>query len=219
MNTFKHKSNLNNSIILNDEERNLILGTLLGDGFIQKRNDSFRLKIEHSETEKNLVLWKHNILKRLCNENAVKTICKKNGEKTVVFYTKSGLWLKEIHELFYKFNHETNRYVKTITPECVEKLPKSNILVAVWFLDDGSIRKDCCAGKIATQGFSLEENHLLCAYLHKWHITCQIVPVVKKKQQYYISIPAKQFCNFLKIIEFYVRQIPELNHLLNEKTP
>jgi hypothetical protein len=214
---------------LTDYEQALIMGTLLGDAHIQKRKGSYRLKIEHGIDQKAYVFWKHEKLKRFCTTTQPpKTMISKEGYSTVVFYTTSGKWIEEIYHLFYKaapltlpskegLNNKEARFVKTITPELIEKLPMLPILLAVFFMDDGSVRNDCYAGKLATQGFTLDANHLLCSYLLKWNIECKVVPHKKSKNQYYISIPAKSFRNLVMQIEPIVNEIPEMKYKLNDQ--
>ena len=47
---------------LTDEQKQLILGTLLGDGAIEKRWKNPRLRIDHASAQKEYVFWKYNIL-------------------------------------------------------------------------------------------------------------------------------------------------------------
>ena len=96
-------------------------------------------------------------------------------------------------------------------------------LLVTWFLDDGSVREDYYAGRIATQSFTKEENELLCNYLNKWGITAKVVVHNFSKNQYGISLPAHTFRDFTKIIEPVVKnEIPDMIYKLNEsrkKTP
>lgn len=108
------------------------------------------------------------------------------------------------------------RYRKTITQEVIDKLPVDPLVVAVWYLDDGSIRNDCYAGKIASQGFSKEENELLCDYLRKFNINCHIVKHTEISGQWYITIPASTFGNLIKVIDPIVREVPSMVYKLNE---
>lgn len=211
---------MNNSPVnknLTDIEKALIMGTLLGNAHIQKRGNSYRLKIEHGINQKSYVLWKYAKLQRFCTTTqppVIKTDTK--GFSTVIFYTTSGKWLEEIYSLFYK-ERENGRFVKIITNELIDKLPMIPMLLAVFFMDDGSVRNDCYAGKLATQVFSKNENHLLCSYFTKWNIECQVVAHKKSKNQYYISIPAKSFGKLVKEIEPIVKEIPEMIYKLNDQ--
>lgn len=213
----KEKNHMNESIKMTDVEKALIMGTLLGDAHIQKRGNSYRLKIEHGIDQESYVFWKHGKLQRFCQTTQKpKIVTSKKRFQTVLFYTTSGKWLEEIYRLFYK-ETEKNKFVKTITPELIENLLMSPILLAVFFMDDGSVRNDCYAGKLATQGFSKDENHLLCSYLEKWSIECKVVAHIKSKNQYYITIPAKTFGNLVKEIEPIVNEIPLMSYKLNQQ--
>lgn len=203
---------------LSSEESAIILGTVLGDGHIQKRGNSYRLKIEHGIKQRSYVDWKHKKLRRLCQTTQPpKTVIRMvdgKPEESVLFYTSSGKWLKGIYDLFYK--EKDDRLQKVVTREFIDSLPMDASLLAVFFMDDGSVRNDCYSGKIATQDFSLDENHLLCEYLRKWNIEAKVVLHHEKNQQYYISIPTASFGTLIQIIEPIVRQIPEMEYKLNE---
>ncbi len=85
-------------------------------------------------------------------------------------------------------------FVKTITPELIDKLPMNPLVLTTFFLDDGSVRDDCYAGKLATQGFSKEGCELLREYFLKWNINCNVVKHTKESQKHYLSIGASTFC-------------------------
>lgn len=202
-------------IVLTEDERALIMGTLLGDAHLQKRKNSYRLKIAHGVNQKEYVFWKHKKLKNVCKTTRPpKTVTSNKGFTTVYFYTSSGLWLEEFHRLFYK--KKGNRYVKTITPELIESLPMNPLVLAMFFMDDGSVRNDCKAGKLATQCFSKTENLLLCSYFQKWNIECNVVFHLERKNQYYITIPAATFGNLVAVIAPIVREIPDMVYKLND---
>ncbi len=202
---------------LSDMERAILMGSILGDGTLQKRGEkSFRHRVSHSIFQKSYVEWKYTKLNRLCQTTQPpKEVTTKKGFVSVEFYTASGDFLKEFFELFYK-ELPTGNFVKTITPELIEKLPLDPILLAVWFMDDGSARSDCYAANLATQCFSLEEHHLLKDYLKKWDINCNIVKHSKKSGQYYLYIPRQAFPRLVEIIEPTVSEIPDMVYKLKK---
>ncbi len=206
-------------ISLSDTERAILMGSILGDGTLQKRGlNSFRHRVSHSISQKSYVEWKYGKLTRLCQTTQPpKEVTNKKGYVSVEFDTSSGDYLKELFDLFYK-KSSSDKFVKTITPELIEKLPLDPILLAVWFMDDGSARNDCYAGNLATQCFSLEEHHLLKDYLKKWDLDCNIVKHSnkKKKKTYYLYLPRKSFPKFVSIIESTVKEIPDMIYKLNE---
>jgi len=154
------------SNFFSESEIALIMGTLLGDGHLNKRCESYRIKIDHSFDQKEYILWKHNKLKRLCQTTQEpKEILDKKGNKGIEFYTSSSKEYKSIHSLFYqlqkvkeKSGTEKEKYVKVITRQLIDNLPTNPLVLATFYMDDGSVRNDCYAGKLATQGFSQEES-------------------------------------------------------------
>jgi hypothetical protein len=199
---------------LSATEKAILYGSLLGDGCLVKRGNSYRYKIEQGEEQKTYVDWKYEKLGRLCQTTQPpKKVTSKKGFVSYLFYTSSGLYLKELYDLYYEKKSD-GKYVKTITQQLIDSLPMDPIVLAVLFMDDGSVRNDCYAGKIATQCFSLEEQHLLSDYLKKWGIDCNIVK--HNKEQFYISIPAKSFGRLAEIIEPTVLEIPVMSYKLNK---
>lgn len=206
---------------LTENEEALILGTLLGDAHIQKRGRSYRLKIAHGIDQLEYVEWKYKNLQRLCNpDGKPKQSLIKNQYGVVHFYLRSGLYLEPYHELFYtekERNKGELRPTKVITRNLIDHLPMNPITLATFFMDDGSVRNDCAGAKLATQCYSLEENHLLNEYLGKWGIPCQVVAHKKSKNQYYLSIPAKYFRILREHIEPMVKEIPHMDYKLNAR--
>lgn len=201
---------------LQENEKALIMGTLLGDAHLQKRKNSYRLKIEHSMAQKEYVLWKYKELARLCQTTQPpKEVTSKRGHTTVVFYTSSGSYLEEIHSLFYK--PVGDRFNKTITPELIAALPMNPLVLVAWFLDDGSVRDDAYSGKMATQGFTKTESLLLKGYLQQWGIDSQVVAHSVANNQYYISLPARTFSKLIDKIEPIVSsEISSMDYKLNK---
>nr|ALO21702.1 putative LAGLIDADG homing endonuclease [Stephanosphaera pluvialis] len=215
---------------LTTEELSVIVGALLGDAHLQKRNGSYRLKITQAATQREYLTWKYRKLQRLCTTTQAPTSAvDRKGNESVTFYTSSGLWLAPIHSLYYELAE--SKYVKKITQALIDSLPMDPMVLAIWFMDDGSIRNDCYAGKLATQGFTREESELLCQYLNKWGIVGNVVYHTVSSGQYYISIPASSFGRLIEIIEPLdgrgrpsrpiVREIPTMVYKLNDlnRTP
>ncbi|ERL60644.1 LAGLIDADG DNA endonuclease family protein [Piscirickettsia salmonis LF-89 = ATCC VR-1361] len=219
--TSPKEGSVNTKVVqLTTEEFSLIVGSLLGDAHIQKRKGSYRLKFTHGATQKAYLTWKYNKLRRFCTTTQGPTSAvDKKGYETFTFYTSSGQWLEPIHRLFYE--NVDGKYVKKVTQKLIDSLPMHPMVLGTWYMDDGSIRNDCYAGKIATQGFTKEENEQLFKYLNKWGILVKVVKHIEKKNQYYISIPASSFGKLVEVIEPIVREIPVMVYKLNDsnKTP
>jgi hypothetical protein len=226
---FSSENSKSLSLSPTEEQNAIIHGTLLGDGHIQKRGESYRLKISHTEKHQEYTNWLHSKLESLCQTTQKPTLrISSQGHKSYEFSLTSGSYLKKYHDLYYKaidkivtsadgVSKTLTRYQKVLTPELIEQLPDNPYLPAVWFMDDGSVRSDCYSGRIATQGFSKQECVLLKeGYFPKLDLSPSIVLHSRVKQQYTISIPAKQFSKFIEIVEKPIREVPCMVYKLNE---
>jgi hypothetical protein len=133
---------------LSEEERLVIIGSLLGDGCLERNGKYFRLQITHSIKQKDYLVWKMDKLKNLTNGKIYiyKTSCR--------FRTKTLPIFKKFYRMFYVNG------VKRI-PSNIHTLLKNDLVLSVWFMDDGNIRKikDKVYGYyLNTQGFSREDN-------------------------------------------------------------
>ncbi len=110
-------------------QKSLIVGTILGDGYLRiipGRKNAF-LEINHSISQKEYVDWKFEKLKNICNSGP--TARKGNGNRIAYrFFTKQYPELTEIYNNFYKDGYK-------IVPD---NLKLDVIALSVWFMDDGS---------------------------------------------------------------------------------
>ena len=99
---------IKNSLYLTDEQKSLIVGSMLGDGTLRVGEGAVNanLKIEHGLAQQDYVWWKYNILKPLVFTGPkISYRYKENGDK----YAKS-LWFRTIrhpeitdfHKRFYE---------------------------------------------------------------------------------------------------------------------
>jgi hypothetical protein len=111
---------------LSEIQKQLILGCVLGDGYIRKKVNA-HLQVTHSIKQKEYVDWKYKMLDGLVNSHP--KIYKGNGNRVGYrFFTKSLPQLTQIYHYFYKGG------VK-IVPKGLKLTPLS---LAVWYMDDGS---------------------------------------------------------------------------------
>src|SRR3989344_4240825 len=125
-------------------QRDLIIGTLLGDGTLEKTRagKNYCLKIQHSIKQSELVFWKYRQL-----QNFVLAPPKQQAvNQSLRFRTVSHHELKEFEEMLNPF------------------------VLSVWFMDDGNKRIEY--GKLQgfhlnTQSFSVKENERLKSAIYK----------------------------------------------------
>ena len=200
--------NLRDSLVLSPEQSSLIYGTLLGDGSIignqANKQKNYRLQIGHSKKQKELVLWKYEILK----DFVIKPPSYKKINNSWMFRTISHPQITEIYHLFYKDG-------KKILPPNIEEILKDKLSLAVWYMDDGckSLRKGEEEGLILnTQSFRLNEVENLSVIIenlyriktgiHRDHNRFRLY--VNKRQRY-------QFSNLIKeyIIDILRYKLPK----------
>lgn len=194
--------------ILSQIQKEVLLGTLLGDGHLEKNGKFVRLKIDHSLKQKDYVEYKYHIF----NEHAAsepKVISVFDGRtssiyKHVRFNTKTIPELVEFWKLFYQDRK------KKIPKEIIE-LFYSPLSLAIWYMDDGARRTDCNALRIHSTAYPLEENILLKEMLLKnYGIKAKIHKVTKN--YYVIYIPSSEARKFCSLIELHT--IPSLRYKL-----
>ena len=140
------------------EQKNLILGTLLGDGSIEKRWKNPRLRIDHSIAQKDYVFWKYNILKSVATRlpHIVNELDKRSGKLSTRWYfsTQAIPELDFFYQLFYRDRR------KAITQSLFDHFTEP-LSLAVWLMDDGYKRNDCDALRLSTDCFSYAEQEIL----------------------------------------------------------
>jgi recombination protein RecA len=183
----------------NQEQKDMIVGTVLGDGCISphgRKNKSYRLIVGHCEKQKDFLLWKKSILGNLVNTVSQR----KDKRKNSIMYNFATITHDEFgfyRDLFYKDNK------KIIKNELIQYL--SPLSLAVWFLDDGSLYKNVNM-RIATDSFSKDENEKLQFMLKvKFDIDSKIHEYKRlNNKYYYMSFNKNNSIKMTEIITPYV---------------
>ncbi len=124
---------------LTKQQTNVLIGTILGDGFLQKTGEkNARLRLEHSQKQKDYVLWKGNIFGRLFQgrPNYLERIHPKN--KVAYKYCR---WQSSSGPAFGKWRKYFYPNGKKIIPIDIGKILTEPIALAVWYMDDGYFNK------------------------------------------------------------------------------
>lgn len=172
---------------LTQEQKSVITGSVLGDGYIRKMNgrkDAF-LEINHSNKAEKYVDWKYQILKDICKSPPKERISGKD-RLAYRFFTKQHPEITKIMNKFYK------NKVKTI-PKDLELNP---LILAIWFMDDGSKSRKYDV-YLNTQQFSMKEQRILLYSLRKMGLKARL----NKDKKYYR-------------IRFLKKSIPKLNQII-----
>ena len=181
---------------LTEEQRQILIGVLLGDGAMRKKTHAL-LEINHSYTQKEYVEWLYQHFKKYVGTPPKAR--KGNGDRTAYrFTTKSVSVFTHFYNLFFKGNKKT----------IPETLALSPLTLAIWYMDDGSR----CDTDIYfnSQQFSLEEQEKLVIELNKQF---KVKSSLNRDKQYYrIRIKKESVSMFMKIISPYI--IPSMKYKL-----
>jgi hypothetical protein len=128
--------------------RELLHGTVLGDGYLEPHGKGVRLQIIHSVAQKEYIEWKHRELAQL-NPSPLYYYAK-TRYPFWRFVTRSHPYLMELRELFYVAGRK-------IIPDRILELLNTPQSLAVWFMDDGTLNKSSGSMLFETQSFSTED--------------------------------------------------------------
>ncbi len=189
---------------LSDRTKEVILGTLLGDGSLKKQKNyaNVRIQFRHSEKDSEYFFWKAKQLQEIAGNKSV-NLQKPDGyskNNKLRFLSRALPALTQLHELTHKKNTLRIRrmWLNNMTP----------LSLAIWWCDDGSlIGEGGRKGVFCTDGFDKESVKVLAQYLDKvWNIRTKVAPVGRKRdgkqEQYWrlwIQSP-EELKKFLRII-------------------
>lgn len=135
--------------VMDNKQREIIIGTLLGDAWIDNKS----LRVKQSETHKEYVFWLYSHLKNLCKSPPKE----RKDYKQWYFQTRFSEHISKYKDMFYRNG------IKVI-PENINELLVSPLSLAVWYMDDGSLDyrpKDHYNFSLSTNAFTLDENKSL----------------------------------------------------------
>lgn len=199
VNPKQRKYELIKKIPLTQLQKEMIVGTVLGDGCIAphgRKNKSYRLIVGHCEIQKDFLMWKKSIL-----GNFVNVINRREDKrKNSIMYNFTTVVHNEF-KFFYHLFYENNK--KIIRTEIINYI--TPLSVAVWFSDDGSINKNVNM-RISTDGFTKKENEVLQEmFKTKFDIKCKICTYTRNGKDYHFLSFNKANSELLtKLIKPYV---------------
>jgi len=214
--------NYKKGLKLTQIQREIIVGTLLGDGHLETsdKGKTYRLKIEHSTKQKEYVEWLYSQFKSWINggikiweriskfPNGSTKISQKCG-----FTTFSLGFLRFYGQQFY------SNGIKVI-PKLLEKLLTSTS-IAIWFLDDGSFKSQRHKTFIIhSHGYSKNELKVVQKCFARFGIETKLHKQKREKGIYWriyvLSESAEKFAGMVKPI---INQIPSMSYKLGNKLP
>lgn len=162
------------NLVLNTELEEVIIGTMLGDAYAEKRNSNSNTRLQFKQSVKNKDYIDHlySLFKDYCNSEPKSTLSLDNREGknleniSIKFWSSSLPCFNKYRELFY------NESGIKIIPPTLEDLLSARSL-AYWIMDDGY--KSANGFYLCTESYTLEENKFLKDLLkNKFNLDCGI---------------------------------------------
>jgi len=173
---------------LTQYQKSIIIGSILGDGYIRKirgRSEAF-LEVNHSVLQQDYVDWKYKVLANITKSAPKKRLCNE-GRVAYRFFTKQHHYLSYLLSIYYQ------DHVKIIP----KNLKLNSLILAVWYMDDGSMCRERDV-YLNTQQFSIEDQLNLLASLEKIGLQARL----NKDKEYYR-------------IRFLKNSLQKLKHLIS----
>lgn len=152
-------------MVLTQSQRDLIVGTLLGDGNLQTLNgNTWRYRAIHKAAHEPYIFHKYNILKEYCNtEPKYSSFLDPRTKSLYSRFTFQTLVINDLRyygKLFYE--QDDNLLWKKKVPKNIASLLTAQGL-AYWYMDDGALkwRGKSNAVRLCTDSFSSSEVMLL----------------------------------------------------------
>ena len=189
----------------------IVVGTILGDGCLERNGRNVRLRIDHSVNQKGFVDWKFHELQELqelnpSNPRLVERVDSRTRRLHVNyrFSTETTSALNKYFTMFYG-----NQGCKDI-PSSVGTVLTTVLSLAVWYMDDGGRRGDCKSGYLNTNAYSVRDVESLKECLFERFGVATATHFAAGKPRIYI--PKSQFAMFCDLIRPYV--IDEMRYKL-----
>ena len=131
---------------LSEQQCDLVVGSLLGDGYLVKTTRGYAFRVNHGLAQKDYVDWKYKLLQNFVNSRP------RTADNCYYFRTVSHSFFDQLRGQFYDGK-------KKIVPQQLIENRMNPFMLAIWIMDDGS--KDSKQLRINSQSFSRQENLFL----------------------------------------------------------
>lgn len=186
----------------------IVLGTVLGDGCLERNGSNVRLRIDHCVKQAAFVDWKFCELRELgpLPRRVVDRIDPRTGRNHVNyrFATRTTSVLNGYYSMFYGPDK-----CKTI-PMDMPELLAAPLSLAVWYMDDGGRRGDCRSGYLNTNAYGIGDVEILKECLSRNFGIPTSTHFAAGKPRIYV--PQAHFSQFCDLIRPHV--IPEMAYKL-----
>ncbi len=183
------------SLKLTDEQREVLIGVLLGDAHLETQNGgrTYRMKLEYSTDHREYANHLYQIFKEW-----ILTPPQQKQDAT-----HNNIWFQTVsHPAFRFFAHQFYDDTKKCVPKLIHRY-LSERAIAYWFMDDGSIKSRDSKGVIFnTHGFVQNDvQRLIEALRRKFALEAS---ERKQKDGLQVYISGKSYERFCEIVEPFI---------------
>jgi len=193
------------TLLISKRQKDILIGVMLGDGHLEQLHTPTlaRLKIQHSIKQKSYTDWIYNEFRNWVRSKPrireIKGFGRTHG--TYEFSTYG-------HKLLGNFQRRFYNNKEKIVPDNLDK-DVNPLVLAIWFMDDGSIKSKKHKGVfLNTHGFNIESIKKLRQMLKNSFAIHSTTKDDKKGKQIYLG--GENGENFIKLIERYI--IPSMRY-------
>jgi len=212
---------LRNKHELNKHQKQLVLGSLLGDGCLIIINGSYMFQTHHGAKQKEYIEYKHKIMGS--NQKLREIIAKSGfsiGNKIYRSTYQNKGALEEIAKIIFV---NGKKYVNKIW---LDQITEEGL--AYWFMDDGyalfrAYYKNRPNNKklqiyLYTQSYNLEEHNLLINMLKRFNITAKIHKCATGTKMI-LALSRESSDKFINMVKPYIEPIKCMHYKLKQSTP
>lgn len=192
---------------LSERELSVLIGTILGDAYVEQYPKDARIGIMHSLKQKEFVEWKYRELGRFVKMKQMQS------EYFDPRYGKKYFWWRFQTRRFPEFKELADTFYcekRKIVPHNIGQILTHPLSLAVWYMDDGGRRKDCHGMFLNTLSYSnIEQKKLQKCLVKNFGIETRVHWI---SDGYRLYIPTSYAKNFCKLISPYI--IPSMIYKL-----
>jgi hypothetical protein len=193
---------------LNQLQKDLLIGSLLGDGNMQtySKGNTWRYRAIHGSKHVDYILYKYKILKDLCGSMPKESFTFDFRTNKVYsrysFNTLTNPSLRLFANMFYKFDNKTQKWVKIIPIKI--GLFLTPCALAFFYMDDGLLKwkGHTKAARLCTDNFAYEDvKRLQSVLMSKYKISTTLS---KSRKGHRIEINQQNALLFYEMIKPYM---------------
>jgi hypothetical protein len=180
----------------------ILIGSLLGDGYLEKRGRGSKFCLYREKSHAEYILWLHSRLSELgyCKPEIPKITTRSGikGERYILrFRTYTFSSFNWIHEGFYSKNRK-------VLPNFIEDYLNPQAL-AIWISDDGTFHKNRGL-RLCTHNFTLDEcKRLQNILINKYNLKSSLIKITGTyPQQYNVYIQKKSMDDLRSIVSPFI---------------